>query len=72
MNFEYMDILKEFNISLKIISEKRPEKFSHPFFFGSNKAFYSKWKYETFPKTPMVILFSHQEIYPNRIIVDIF
>ena len=48
---EYMDILKEFNISLRIISEKRPEKFSHPFFFGSNKAFYSKWKYETFPKT---------------------
>ena len=30
---EYMDILDELNISLRIISEKRPRYFGHPFLF---------------------------------------
>ena len=48
---EYMDILNELNISLRIISEKRPKSFGHPLFFSPNKAYFSKWKYETFPRT---------------------
>ena len=48
---EYMNVLEEFNISLRIIAEKRPKSFGHPFSFSQNKAFFSRWKYETFPKT---------------------
>tara|TARA_B100000242_G_C43043676_1_gene487024 strand:+ start:1270 stop:2304 length:1035 start_codon:yes stop_codon:yes gene_type:complete len=48
---EYMNILNEFKISLRIIAEKRPQSFCHPFLFGRNKAFFTRWKYETFPKT---------------------
>ena len=48
---EYMDVLKEFNISLRIISEKEPKEFGYPFSFNKNKAYFSRWKYETFPKT---------------------
>ena len=48
---EYMGILQELNIPLRIISETRPRDFGYPFFFSSNKAYYSKWKYETFPQT---------------------
>ena len=46
-----MNVLEEFNISLRIIAEKRPKSFGHPFSFSQNKAFFSRWKYETFPKT---------------------
>ena len=48
---EYMNILDELNISLRIISEKRPKNFGYPFFFSPHKAYFSKWKYKTFPKT---------------------
>ena len=67
-----MDILDELNISLRIISEKRPRYFGHPFLFGSNKAYFSKWKYETFPKTMLKGDFVFApETFLNHTTVDI-
>lgn len=47
---EYMDILNELKIPLRIISEKRPKGFTPTYWVGGYKSRFTKWDFNTFPK----------------------
>lgn len=48
--FDYMEILSDLKIPLKIISDKRPKGFVSPYWFGKYKSGFAKWDYTSFPK----------------------